>query len=165
MIHCCIDFFKFKFSSQYKLRENGYFHEAAQCCADLSHQSRSDTEISLNMVGNNLVVSNKVKHLGHFITDKMTDDDDIYRQRCEIYAQVTNILARRFRFCSDAVKTSLFKAYCTPLYTAHLWSNYKKASMQRLQVAYNDALRILLKRPGWCSASELCQCASIHFKL
>ncbi len=40
------------------------------------------------------------------------------------------------------------------MYTAHLWTNYKKASMQRLQLAYNDALRILL-RPRWLSASEL----------
>jgi len=38
----------------------------------------------------------------------------------------------------------LFKAYCTTIYTAHLWSSYKKSSMQKLQVAYNDAMRILL---------------------
>ncbi len=90
----------------------------------------------------------------------MTDGDDIYRQCCMIYAQA-NILARRFSFCSDAVRTSLFEAYCTPLYTAPLWSNYKKAVMQRIQVAYNDALRIPLKRPRWCSASELF--VSAHF--
>ena len=45
--------------------------------------------------------------------------------------------------------------HCTPLYTAPLWGKFKKSSMQRLQVAYNDCFRILLKRPRWSSASEL----------
>ncbi len=84
---------------------------------------------ALKLAHNDLVVSKKVKYQGHFIIDKMTDECDIYRQRCKIYAQA-NVLARRFSFYSDAVKIFLFKAYCTPLYTAHLWPNYKKASMQ-----------------------------------
>lgn len=37
----------------------------------------------------------------------------------------------------------------------HLLSNYYSASFQWLQVAYNDSLRILLKRPRWRSASVL----------
>lgn len=40
-------------------------------------------------------------------------------------------------------------AHCTELYTAHLWSNYKRVSIRKLNVAYNDCLRILLKRPRW----------------
>ena len=64
-----------------------------------------------------------------------------------------NILSRKFGHCTGDVKLTLFKAYCSPLYSAHLWLNYKKASLQKLQVAYNDALRILLKRPRWTSAS------------
>ncbi len=74
----------------------------------------------------------------------MTDDDDIYRQCCKLYIKA-NTLARKFQSCSVAVKVALFKAYCTPLCTAHLWTNYKKASMQRLQVAYNDALQAVLR--------------------
>ncbi len=50
---------------------------------------------------------------------------------------------------------SLFKAYCTTLYTAHLWCNYRASSLQKLQVAYNDAMRILLRIPRWHSASEM----------
>ena len=63
------------------------------------------------------------------------------------------MLARKFFMCTDDVKVSLFKAYCTPLYTAHLWCNFSKARMRKLQVAYNDAFRILLKLPRWTSAS------------
>ena len=57
------------------------------------------------------------------------------------------------KVCSDKVKIQLFKAYCTQLYTAALWAKFKKASLQRLQVAYNDCFRILLKKPRSCSAS------------
>ncbi len=86
--------------------------------------------------------------------DQMTDNDDIYRQCRTLYTQA-NIVLRKFGSCSNKVKLSLFRAYCTPLYTAHLWSNYNKVSFQKLQVAYNDTLRQLMKRPRWSSASEL----------
>ena len=104
--------------------------------------------------GNSLEVWNRIKYLGHIVTDQMTDDDDIYRQCRKLYAQA-NTIARKFSQCSTKVKVSLFKTYCTPLYTAHLWSSYKKSSLQRLQVAYNDAMRILLKKPRGGSASQM----------
>ena len=73
---------------------------------------------------------------------------------CMPIAQV-NMLIRKFHFCSVEVKVNLFRAYCTPLYTAPLWVNYKSESLRKLKVAYNDALRILLKKPRGDSASQL----------
>ena len=55
------------------------------------------------------------------------------------------MMLRRCSFCSVAVKISLFKAFCTLLYTAHLLRYYKKGTMQRLTVAYTDSMRLLLK--------------------
>jgi hypothetical protein len=92
-----------------------------------------------------LTVYEKIKYLGH-ITEHMTDDEDIERQRRLMYMRA-NILLRKFSFCSDEVKVSVFKTYCTAFYTAHLWCNYRTSSLQKLQVAYNDAMRILLRRP------------------
>lgn len=57
--------------------------------------------------------------------------------------------------CTEDVKTALFRAYCTPLYTAHLRCNYSKAKMKRLQIAFNDAFRIFPKLPRWTSASHM----------
>lgn len=37
----------------------------------------------------------------------------------------------------------------------HLWIDYRESSMQKLQVANNDSLSILLKRPQWRRASEM----------
>ncbi len=101
-----------------------------------------------------LDVVKRVRYLGHIINEDLCDDDDIQRQCCKLYAQA-NMLARRFHMCTDDVKVSLFRAYCTPLYTAHLWCNYTTAKLKKLQVAYNDAFRILLKLPRWTSASTL----------
>lgn len=62
----------------------------------------------------NLSVCNKLKYLGHFITEQMTDDEDIYRQ-CRMMCAQANVLLRKFSACTDGVKMSLFRAYCTPL--------------------------------------------------
>ena len=109
---------------------------------------------AFQLSGNILDVCRRIKYLGHFINDQLNDDDDVYRQCCKLYAQA-NTIARKFSFCSTEVKVALFKAYCTPLYCAQLWSSYKKSSMQRLRVAYNDAMRILLKIPRGGSASQM----------
>ena len=56
-------------------------------------------------------------------------------------------LIRKFHMCTYDVKVSLFRAYCTPLYTAHLWCKYTKTSMSKLTTAYNEAMRRLLRIP------------------
>ena len=107
---------------------------------------------SFSLAGEGLEVVKKFK--GHIIRDDLCDDDDVQRQCCKLYGQA-NMLARKFHMCTDNVKIALFKTYCTPLYTAHLWCRYTSAKMKKLQVAYNDAFRIFLKLPRWTSASEM----------
>ena len=72
-----------------------------------------------------LQVVRKVRYLGHIITDDQCDDDDVQRQCCKLYAQA-NMLARKFHMCTEDVKVSLFRAYCTPFYTAQLWCKYRQ---------------------------------------
>ena len=61
-----------------------------------------------------------VKYLGHVITNHMTDDADMMRQRRQLYA-LGNVLARRFHImCSIEVKNTLFRSFCTPMYTCQL---------------------------------------------
>lgn len=64
--------------------------------------------------------------------------------------------------CSDAVKISLFRAFSTPLYTAHLWTNFKKASMQE-DCRKHNALRVLLKaRVGDLDGVVPVKCLCLH---
>ena len=51
--------------------------------------------------------------------------------------------------CTPVVKLSLFRTYCSPLYTSQLWWNYKLSSIRKLYVAYNNGLRILLNIPRY----------------
>ena len=117
-------------------------------------RAREDKDLSFPsfyLSGQILTVCDKAKYLGHIITDQLSDDDDIYRQRRMLY----DMLKKKFYFCSNDVKINLFRAYCTPLYTAPLWVKYKQTSIQKLQVAYNDCMRTLLRKPRWSSASQL----------
>ena len=59
------------------------------------------------------------KYLGRYITDDLSDDDDINRQRRTLFVQ-GNIILRKFNMCSLGVKLTLFRTYCSPMYTAQL---------------------------------------------
>ena len=54
------------------------------------------------------------------------------------------MLVNNFKCCSDEVKIDLFKAYCSNLYCAHLWSSYRNSKYNRIRVAYNDSYRALM---------------------
>ena len=95
-----------------------------------------------------------VKYLGHVISADMKDDLDIMRQCRQLYAQ-GNALARRFHMCSDNVKVTIFCSNCYSLYTSQLWWKYKVNSIRKLNVAHNNAFRMLFMLPRNCSASGM----------
>ena len=49
-----------------------------------------------------------------YITDDLSDDDDINRQRITLFVQ-WNIILRKFNMCSLGVKLTLFRTYCSPM--------------------------------------------------
>ena len=77
------------------------------------------------------------KYLGHCINDKLIDDDDMARQRKQIYAQ-GNALLRHFYMCTETVRMSLFKSYSSSLYTSASWCTYRSESLRKLCVAYSN---------------------------
>ena len=88
------------------------------------------------------------------INDELSDDDDMTRQRNKIYAQ-GNALIRKFYMCTENVKIALFKSYCTTLYTSTLWCKYRRESLRKLCVAYNNIFRKLTHQARDCSASQM----------
>ena len=97
--------------------------------------------------------SQKVKYFGVYLTNALTDDDDINRQVRSLYCSA-NQLKSAFLHCSFDVKNLLFKSYCANFYGSHLWSNYLKSSFHSIRVAYNDCYRILHNLPRYTSARE-----------
>ena len=94
------------------------------------------------------------KYLGHILTDDLSDDLDMERERRATSVR-SNMLARRFGGCSDAVRITLFKAFCQCLYTCQLWVKHKRTSHSLMRVQYNDSFRILMRLPRYCSASGM----------
>lgn len=108
----------------------------------------------LTLDGSPLAQVQKFKYLGHWVNEDLTDDTDMERERRALSVRC-NMLARRFSRCTKEVKITLFKAYCTSLYTCSLWINYTQKSYNALRIQYNNAFRILLRLPRFCSASGM----------
>ena len=83
------------------------------------------------------------KYLGVQIESNQKDDASMNAQRVNMYCR-GNIIIRKFKHCSDNVKTQLFQSYCTNFYCAPLWCNYSAESFRQVKVAYNKIFRNLL---------------------
>ena len=111
---------------------------------------------SIKMNGTLINVECSCKYLGHMITSKLGDNEDIKRQiRC--FHGKANMLLGTFNQCSYHVKLQLFSSYWGGLYTCtcHLWCNYTVKQCKEIQVAYNNVFRRLVGYEKFCSASGM----------
>ena len=58
-------------------------------------------------------------HLGHTITNRLDDSEDIYSRRCNLIGQINSILL--FSNLDSVVKARLMKCYCFSMYGCVLW--------------------------------------------
>ena len=77
------------------------------------------------------------KYLGVIISSDGKDDVDIDRQIKSFYVR-ENMLIRKFKTCSIAVKVQLFKIYCNNMYAGHLWCNQSPSYDRKIKTAYNN---------------------------
>ena len=127
--------------SQHMVFEAG----SARCPDNVSH-------VRLNNVPLDRVY--QFKYLGHIVTADLRDHADLERERRAL-SKRANMLARRFARCSDDVKITLFRAYCTSMYTCSLWASYTQKAYSTLRVQFNNAFRAVLGLPRYCSASGM----------
>lgn len=113
-----------------------------------------DNVPEVRMNGSAVRVVKQFKYLGHILTEDLKDDKDMERERRALSVRC-NMLARRFGKCSDEVKLTLFNAYCQCFYTCQLWVDFRRKSHSTMRVQYNDAFRILMRLPRFCSASGM----------
>lgn len=114
----------------------------------------SESSVGVTLNGVSIKRVTRFKYLGHILTSDLKDDADIERERRAL-AVKGNMLARRFCRCTEEVKVTLFKAYCQSMYTASLWVNHTKRSLEALRIQYNNIFRVLLGLPRFCSASGM----------
>ena len=113
-----------------------------KCNMHYSHHQQTMVIPWGNAMSASFHVSNGVRQGGIL----SPEDSDISRQHRQLYVQGTT-LVRKFSMSSPDVKVRLFRAYCSSMYTSYLWCQFKTASIRKLYVANNDAMRILLGVP------------------
>ena len=104
--------------------------------------------------GKPLVYVDNYKYLGHIIDNKLSDEADMNSKIGQLYGR-SNILIRKFYFCTTEVKNRLFSTFCNNLYLSYLWVNSRKSVFQSVKVAFNNAYRILHNLDRRCSASGM----------
>ena len=129
-------------------------YNGSKSCVLICSPNKTITDPVAYRIFNIIEKKTKAKYLGHIISDDMSDDADVFRQVKCLYIR-GNIISRKFANCSINVKLVVFKTYCSCLYTAQLWGTCLSRTMNRLKVAYNDSLRMVLGIPRYCSASEM----------
>lgn len=88
----------------------------------------------------------EAKYLGHIMHSELVDDVDINRAKRALYTR-GNLITRKFAYCTEEAKITLFRSFITPIYCAHLWVNYSLPAIQAIRVAYNNIFRRLFNVP------------------
>ena len=117
--------------------DENYIHFSAEksVCMLIRSAGGMSSSISPNIYLGSTVLAyvQNFKYLGHIISNDLKDDEDLKRETRSLCVR-GNILIRKFNFCTDDVKCSLFKTLCYPLYTSSLWSSFNVATFYRLKV-------------------------------
>ena len=129
-----------------------YYCNKTVCMSLLSRKCTISSKPSIVLYGKELNFVDKYKYLGFNMNKGCSDDSDINRQMRSFYIR-SNYFVLSFSNCSVEVKSQLFSAYCSSMYCAALWCNFKKYTIHKLTVAYNNSFRRLMFLPKWCRAS------------
>ena len=101
--------------------------------------------IKINKIlnGDTLKFVKDIKYLGMFLNQDGSDIDDMKRQMCSFYSR-GNTLIRKFRCCTDSVKTKLFKTFIANMYGSELWCSFTKFTSYKLRISYNKIFRYFM---------------------
>jgi len=87
--------------------------------------------------GQRIQCVSRYTHLGHVISDKLDDKDNIINKRNSLCGKINNV-----NFCErDAlVKLKLLRAYCSDFYGCVLW-DLSQSSVEDVCIAWRRSLR------------------------
>ena len=88
---------------------------------------------------------NNYKHLGHVISNTLTDDDDISDKRSVFVGQSNNVLCYFAKLSTD-VKLRLFFSYCTSFFGSELW-RLDNTNINEIYTAWRKVVRRIWSIP------------------
>jgi len=134
------------------------FNTSKTTCMVLNPCNRSKTVLDsfpqFTLSGCKLKFVEQLKYLGHLIHNSFTDDNDINREITAMFTR-TNLLSRRFKRCSTAVKLRLFQSYCIRLYDSALWNNVTVAAINRLASCYVKCMKAFFGYSKFSSVTRM----------
>ena len=80
--------------------------------------------------GNDIEFVEQWPHLGHIITSKLCDDDDIHSRKISMIGQVNNLLCN-FSCLDSVTKNKLFQSYCCCHYMDQWWEASRHCLVSR----------------------------------
>ena len=101
-----------------------------------------------------IMYTDSIKYLGFTFTSNNCDDADILKQMRMLYCR-SNRLVRLFNKYSKPVLLELCRSFCTIFYCPYFWTNYKKTTLSKIRVAYNNVYRKILGVSRRSSASAM----------
>jgi len=123
------------------------------CMMFKAKSARSTATPVLKLGGQYVNSVDQYKYVRILFDTELSDDKDIQRQLRYQYCPANKQRAS-FSRCSNAVKNVIFRSFCTLMYAAQLWYNFRKSCMQRLRVAYNFGCKALYNLPWRASVSS-----------
>ena len=124
------------------------------CMSFLPRSLKINISYSMQLNGKPLAFKPSCKYLGVILADDFSDDSDLSRQLRAFYSRI-NYLSRNFSYCSPTVKSMLFSSFCANVYSSHCWFNFKRSTLSKLTVAFNNCFRRFMHYPRFCSASAM----------
>ena len=118
------------------------------------HKMVSDCFPQFKLAGCELSYVAQFKYLGHIIELSFVDDTDINRELKNLFPR-TNVLLRRFSYCSSPVKLQLFKSYCVCFCDIALWSNFHACVLSKLASAYVKCLQLFFGYSKYSSVTAM----------
>ena len=89
--------------------------------------------VSVVLSENNIDFVHERKNLDVITNSSMKTSSNVVRQTRKLYAQA-NMLQRKFCYCTNDVKCTLFKSLCANMYCCPLWINFTSSSIKKLKL-------------------------------
>jgi hypothetical protein len=94
------------------------------------------------------------RYLGHIIDNFLCDDKDIEREIKALFTRA-NMLCRRFKRCSIAVKLKLFRTFCICFYDIALWTNFTVGALTKLTSCYHKCIKSFFNYSKFSSVTAM----------